>query len=180
MENRIDLADYFNSLGFENGAEVGVADGRYSEILCQRIPGVRLYCIDPWDTYKGNNRGGRRSLQHSNYELAKQRLSKYKAVMIREKSMDALEHIPDRWLDFVFIDGNHDYQYVFDDIREWSKKVRSGGIISGHDYYQFKNSGVIEAVHDYTAHKDIKVNIIGDVRKHINDNNQPCFWWINP
>jgi len=37
-------------------------------------------------------------------------------------------------LDFVYIDGHHGFKYVAEDICEWSKKVRKGGVIAGHDF----------------------------------------------
>ncbi len=48
--------------------------------------------------------------------------------------MEAVEDFADGSLDFVYIDGNHQFKYVADDICEWSRKVRRGGVISGHDY----------------------------------------------
>ena len=48
--------------------------------------------------------------------------------------MDAVKDFADRSLDFVYIDANHEPQFVEEDIREWSKKVKVGGIVSGHDY----------------------------------------------
>ena len=57
-------------------------------------------------------------------------------------------------LDFVYIDGNHHFDFVMQDIIEWSKKVRAGGVVSGHDYYRFRNAGVVDAVNTYThAHQ---------------------------
>ena len=49
--------------------------------------------------------------------------------------MEAVKQFKDGSLDFVYIDGNHTFEYVINDIAEWSKKVRKGGIISGHDYW---------------------------------------------
>ena len=56
------------------------------------------------------------------------------AVWIEEKSELAFNKIPDDSLDFVYIDGNHRYDYVMLDIILWSRKVRKGGMVSGHDY----------------------------------------------
>ena len=53
---------------------------------------------------------------------------------MRDYSMEAARRFADESLDFVYIDANHDYRHVREDITEWSKKVRKGGIISGHDY----------------------------------------------
>ena len=178
MKNRIDLANYFNRLGFKSGAEIGVADGRFSEKLCQANPDLRLYCIDPWDTYKGNNRGGGEDQQHGNYEIAQERLSRYNTFLYRDTSRDAVTHFEDGSLDFVFIDGNHDFDYVMMDLILWAPKVRKGGIISGHDYYHFKGSGVIEAVNAYADFHKIGVSVIGENRKHNRDDDQPCFWWV--
>ena len=49
--------------------------------------------------------------------------------------MEAVEDFADESLDFVYIDGNHDFRYIAEDLAEWTKKVRIGGIISGHDYF---------------------------------------------
>ena len=37
-------------------------------------------------------------------------------------------------LDIVFIDGNHKYQPVLDDIEAWYPQIRPGGLLCGHDY----------------------------------------------
>lgn len=178
MNNRIDLARHFNNLGFNVGAEIGVADGRFSEALCKSIPGLKLYCVDPWTTYKGNRRGGGKQQHDANFASAQARLLPYDAHLLRGLSSSMAPTILDGSLDFVFIDGNHDYEYVLEDLFIWSKKVRKGGIVSGHDYYHFNNSGVIEAVDAYVYEHDIDLQIIGEVRKHARDDDQPCFWWV--
>jgi hypothetical protein len=48
-------------------------------------------------------------------------------------SREAAEIFPDRCLDLVFIDGDHSYEAVREDIGLWSPKVRRGGILCGHD-----------------------------------------------
>lgn len=139
VKNRIDLAKYFKKKRFKKGAEIGVHEGRYSEILCQKIPGLKLLCVDIWP-------------KDSIYQTAKKRLAKYKIKLVRKNSMEAVKSVPNESLDFVFIDGDHKYESVKSDIEKWSKKVKKGGIISGHDYYIFhfsRNRGVIEAVDEY-------------------------------
>ena len=54
--------------------------------------------------------------------------------------------IADGDLDWVFIDANHNYDYVRADIAAWTPKVRPGGIIAGHDYLDRDGWGVIRAV----------------------------------
>jgi predicted O-methyltransferase YrrM len=92
--------------------------------------------------------------------------------------MEAVKDFKDESLDFVFIDGNHQYSYVLEDITEWSKKVRSGGIVSGHDYFEFLDNGVIRAVNEYVKqYPQIKLNI---TTTHKRPKNTYCFWWIKP
>lgn len=180
MENRIQLAEYFNELGFKEGVEVGVADGRFSLTLCQKIPGLMLACVDPWSPYSGNRRGGGEEQHDRNYLMAMERLFPYTAKFYKMKSMEAVKFFKDESLDFVYIDGNHDFEYVLEDIDEWSKKVRKGGIVSGHDYYEFNNSGVIQAVKLYASERNVEVNVIGEMKKHSNDDFNPSWYFIKP
>ena len=68
--------------------------------------------------------------------------------------MDAVKLIADEMLDFVYIDGNHEFTSEANDIHEWGKKVKVGGIIAGHDYRLYKQrsySHSYEVVNAYTA-----------------------------
>lgn len=181
LKSRIELAQYFHELGFTKGAEIGVAGGRYSEILCDCNPALELLCVDPWGKYRNNRRGGNQEQHDRNYEQSKKRLSRFKAILLKMTSVEASLPIEDNSLDFVFLDGNHDYDYVMEDIITWSRKVKKGGIISLHDYYNFNNSGVIEAVDDYVKYHKIDLQIIPfieGVKYQTRDDKHPCAWWI--
>jgi len=179
FKSRDELPAYFNSLGFKVGAEVGVAGGHFSEKLCKNIENLHMFCIDPWGTYKENRRGGGQSQHDRNYELTKSKLKDFDATLIRKFSMDAVKDFEDEVLDFVYLDGNHDFKFVLEDIIEWSKKVRRGGIISGHDYYHFNNSGVIEAVDLYVKQNNLDLQLTEGTRINKDrDDRCPSFWWI--
>ena len=49
-------------------------------------------------------------------------------------SNDCYEEVPDEYIDFLFIDGDHRYDQVKKDLDNWVPKVKEGGIICGHDY----------------------------------------------
>ena len=53
----------------------------------------------------------------------------------RAKSQTALETCPDGYVDWVYIDGNHNEPYVGQDLALARRKVRPGGIIAGDDYH---------------------------------------------
>jgi predicted O-methyltransferase YrrM len=153
--DRNDLAAMFGELGFTKGAEIGVAEGDYSEILCQKIPNLELLCVDPWGVYPDNPRGHAPDRQIRAKAHVTDRLKNYKATLWQGYSMDAAREVPFGSLDFVYIDGNHSFDYALPDIVEWSKRVRSGGIVSGDDYFQMRWGGVVDAVNAYTHHHRI-------------------------
>lgn len=57
-------------------------------------------------------------------------------VLRAERSWEAAKHYQDSSLDFVFIDANHKYPSVVQDIAAWRPKIKPGGLICGHDYSQ--------------------------------------------
>ena len=139
--SRNDLPILFKELGFKVGIEVGVYKGYFTQILAST--GLQIYGIDPWRIYRdyGNPRGQQRldfQYEHTLRELA----SFSNIKIIRKTSMEALEDFPDGSLDFVYIDGNHHFRYIADDIVEWTIKLKKGGIMSGHDYIYTKSQTV--------------------------------------
>ena len=131
----VDLPVIFKDLGFTSGAEVGVLNGKYSEILCASNPSLKVYSIDPWEFYPVHNNFRRAWMYEPIYQEAKKLLSKYpNSEIIRKKSTDAAKDFADESLDFVFIDADHRFQAVTNDIAEWSKKVKKGGLVCGHDF----------------------------------------------
>lgn len=155
----IDLPVIFKDLGFVTGAEIGVLEGRYSEILCQSNPNLKVYSIDPWEFYPVQRNFRKPWVYEPLYQKAKEILSKYpNSEIVRKKSMDAVKDFADESLDFVFIDADHWFQQVTNDIAEWSKKVRVGGIVAGHDYGKPRDKGFVHTryvVHAWTSAYDI-------------------------
>lgn len=139
--SRSDLPEYFKSLGFTKGVEIGVYKAEYTIEFARA--GLEIYGVDPWMMYRdyGNPRGQERL--DFQYEHSKRVLAPYpNAKLIRKTSQDALEDFEDESLDFVYIDGNHSFKYVAEDLWEWSRKVKQGGIVSGHDYIYTKSKSL--------------------------------------
>ena len=74
---------------------------------------------------------------------------------IRLKSTEAVEMYEDRSLDFIFIDGSHEYEDVKEDLSVWYSKVKRGGTIAGHDYTTYP--GVKKAVDEFFNPGEIKI-----------------------
>ncbi len=161
--SRDDLPQFFVDMGYKVGGEIGVYKGKFTEKFCKA--GLAMYGIDPWLAY-GSGKGSpiMQNISDSNYLIAKNRLKIYtRCKIIRKTSMEAVSDFHDKSLDFVYIDGDHEFKIVTEDIREWSKKVKPGGIIAGHDYVKFRPRtfmggvcDVIEAVNTYTQANQIK------------------------
>lgn len=170
LESRLELAEYFAKLEFKIGAEVGVASGYYSEQLFKLIPNLKLYCIDPY-TDKSQRR-------HGHFETMVERLKPYNYTLFKMASVEALPLIGNESLDFVYIDANHKFKHVLQDLEGWSAKVKIGGIVSGHDYYDFRTGGVIEAVNLYVKRHNVNLNIIPKCQSSYKDNTFPNYWWF--
>lgn len=133
---RDDLARLFSELSFKRGVEIGIERGLYSEVLCRSNPGATLFCVDAWQAYRGYRDHVSQEKLDGFYEETKQRLAPFGCQFIRALSMDAVKQFEDGSLDFVYIDANHELPFIINDLIEWSKKVKHGGIVAGHDYYQ--------------------------------------------
>ena len=151
MKDRHHLAAYFYTLGFTKGAEVGVLGGGYSLILCNSNPNLKLYCVDSWGL--GDGRYTRYHLRK--YEEAKIRLKDCNVVLVRKPSLAAVQDFEKGELDFVYIDASHSFDNIMRDIIEWTRKIRRGGIVSGHDY----SGAVKDAVDVYPKWPRIKLEV---------------------
>ena len=147
------------------GAEIGVRDGWNALDILENLSIKKLYLIDPYMAYADY----KESQDMHNYQkwidekkkVAKKALRKYKnkIVWINDFSDKAISRIKED-LDFVYIDGNHQYGFVKKDIELYYPKVKKGGIIGGDDYYlcdesKASNFGVVEAVNKFFKIKNI-------------------------
>lgn len=133
--SRNDLPNLCRELGMTKGAEVGVWKGSYSKTFCQALPNVEWTCVDPWAPYAAyrDNKNEQEKIDHA-YGKAKAALQGYAVRFLRMYSEEAAPLVPDRYLDVVYLDGNHEAAYVRQDLEAWTPKVRAGGLVSGHDY----------------------------------------------
>ena len=144
------LPDLCNEFGFQTGAEIGVSGGRFTKRLCETVPGLKMYAVDPWESYGHYTQSQRRF--DTIYHRAVERLAPLNCEIIRAHSREAVRQFKDESLDFVYIDANREYQHVLFDLGAWSGKVRPGGIVSGCAYYNETEIGRVKgAVDAFTA-----------------------------
>lgn len=161
---RKDLYILFKELGFTIGCEIGVKKGANAKVILDTIPKLKLYCIDSW-------------LKENNFRIVQQTLQEYgkRARIIRKSSLEAVRNFKGLF-DFVYIDANHSFDFVMRDIIEWSKKVRVGGIVSGHDYFKLAKFGVVTAVNAYVKEHRIKPWFVLDDEKPGKVSKNSWFW----
>jgi len=118
--------------------EIGSWKGKSSAYMAVEIANynknIDFYCVDTWEG----------SIEHKNnteismlYDIFLNNMKSIESYYtpLKMKSLDAVSKFEDSSLDFVFIDGSHEYEDVKDDIKAWLPKVKPGGILAGHDYY---------------------------------------------
>ena len=111
----------------------------------QNIKDIDLMSVDSWA----------KKASKASYEIAVEVLSNYNVKIIKEPSVIASLSVPDNSLDFVHIDAKHTFDYCMEDLITWSRKVKKGGIISGHDYDRSHRKGVVPAVDAYTKYHNV-------------------------
>jgi hypothetical protein len=101
-------------------AEVGVWKGEHADIIQRQLDVEKMYLIDPYDAYDEYNENKSDAEKMANAKKkAHERLSGYdNTVWIKKISSEAVKDITDS-LDYVYIDGNHQYEYVLEDISKY-------------------------------------------------------------
>ena len=145
---RQSLARLLGSMKCRRGVEIGTHVGLSAEMWCQHAPTMHMMCIDPYVRYNARHS---QDGQDSNYDEACRRLAPYNAEIIREMSMDVVDSVDDKSLDFLYIDGDHEFDPVMMDLIKWAPKVRRCGVIALHDYCVFWRGGVMKAIEAYTS-----------------------------
>lgn len=138
--------------------ELGVDCGDYSKKLLSTNP-QHLTLIDIWRNMANADHINPEWEQH--YEMVKEKFNQNPNVsIIRSLTIDGIEQIQHQ--DMFYIDADHSYQSVLKDIIHSDKKLKSGGIMMGHDYcVQHKpNFGVVQAIWEFLDnHKNY--NLLG-------------------
>lgn len=126
--------------------EVGVAGGRLSERILAGHPGATLHMVDSYlPAPKQPQRYRESGDVHATFDVAHQqrtrRIAAARVRAFRERariwvldSLHAARRFDDESLDLVFLDADHTYEGVTEDLRAWWPKVRRGGWLGGHDY----------------------------------------------
>ena len=147
-KSRDELPFLLNKLGlFGVGVEVGVERAHHARHLRQNWEGKLLVLVDKWEVnpaYAACTR--ERHLQSHDEAMSNIKNMAKPVEVIKAWSTDAAKEIAERdnnsaikrlWndgLDFVYLDADHSYTAVKNDIESWLPLIRKGGVICGHDF----------------------------------------------
>lgn len=153
----------------KRGVEIGICMGPTSISLFRVFPHLRLTMVDDYLPYKPTVETPVQQLvalmtaKTNTDEFANRR----EFLLCNSKTAAGL--YPDETFDFAFIDANHSYRHVRQDIQLWLPKIKKGGLLTGHDIDGMGDHqgyfGVRKAV-DEAFGKDI----VGVLPGHV--------WWI--
>ena len=178
--DREGLYRIFAEEGFTKGAEIGVEFGENASLMFHTIPGLSMILVDPWSDHPRSSYRYGLSMTVKMEQRTRRRLRHRDVTYHKMLSEQAAPLIEDDSLDFVYLDGDHRYDGVMLDIILWQRKVRSGGVIAGHDYgVRTSRMQVTEAVRHYTEAHRISPWFITDNRGQRERGSKYCSWfWV--
>lgn len=154
-------------------AEIGVYKGQNAHDMLSSGAIKTLYLIDPYESARGYDDAQECNVQAP--EVSRQEamvlLAGFQEVVwMQTTSAEAVKNFPDGIFDYVYIDGDHRYEHVYEDAMLYWQKVREGGVLAGHDYHQTYqpelHAGVTRAVDDFAKHIGRTVS------------NEDVDWWV--
>lgn len=127
---RSDFGLVCDLFGYRVGVEIGVDRGTFSYQLLSNSTYTFFYFVDPWMPYAEINHERREAEEAARLEISK---FPERSAIIKCSSLEAAGAIPAP-IDFVYIDGAHDYYNVKTDIKVWWSRLTSKGMLAGHDF----------------------------------------------
>jgi len=145
------------------GAEIGIWKGNFSKKILRTVQPKKLHLIDPYlyqeaENYQRALYGGQSGSQkvlddiyNSVREKFKGEIAAGQAVMHRKLSEETAQEFADEYFDWIYIDGDHQYEFVKKDLESFYPKVKAGGLIAGDDYDDagWWQGGVKKAVDEF-------------------------------
>lgn len=142
-------------------AEIGTWRGYFAIEILNHTQVGRLFCVDAWSGQTGVHTEGPKSQSEHDKDMAETKhhlrghLPSGRVRIVRGMSLDVAANdrtIPP--LDGVYVDADHSYEACLGDLVAWSKRLKPGGVMMGHDYKadgnaKLWNFGVIPAVTDF-------------------------------
>lgn len=152
-------------------AELGVANGVFSDLILKKSNIDYLYSIDMY---------GDRKHTIDQYKVALSLLVPHRKrnTILKMKFDEALSLFPDKYFDFIYIDG---FAATGQDggsaLHDWYPKIKDGGVFAGHDYAD-KWPHTKKAVDDFAAENKLKIHTVGGEAEPEDEQNRYASWFV--
>ena len=159
--------DYMIKYNCQTVCELGVRQGFNFGFMVEQQPKLGV-AVDVWlddGTIGTNDACYDQSGLDAQYERVKNWAKDKPFIQIvRKYTTEAVKDFPDEFFDFIFIDANHTYEGISQDLVDWWPKVKPGGVFSGHDYLVTRKKarngtiikfGVVRAVDEFVAKNNL-------------------------
>lgn len=143
------------------GAEIGVYKGEFSALVKKRLKPRELHLIDPWkcredSVYRSGWYGADKTSQtemDAICEAVRSRFVGNGTQLHRMTSAEAVTQFPNRYFDWVYVDGDHQYGAVKQDLELYLPKLKPSGFLCGDDYGNvgWWEDGVTRAVNEFLS-----------------------------
>jgi acetolactate synthase small subunit len=152
-------------------AEIGVHEGEFSKRILSIVRPKRLHLIDPWEKDEGlfgDQAATEQATVDMRYAKVKNLFDKEigtdRVRIHRNLSSEVFDEFEDSYFDWIYIDGNHLYEFVKQDLEHYYPKVKDGGYIAGDDYGNkgWWDNGIQRAVDEFLSKKsDLTLEVRG-------------------
>jgi hypothetical protein len=156
-------------------AEIGVWKGDFSELILRACQPAQLHLIDPWTFttafgkrwYGGLKAKNQHDMDTIFQEVCARFADRREVKIHRALSSAAASFFPKNYFDWIYIDGNHNYEFVLQDLRNFALKLKRGGYLAGDDYYweSPEEPGTFPvqlAVAEFARLHNVDAEVIGD------------------
>jgi hypothetical protein len=131
--------EFIRRLRVQRMAEIGVYRGAFAAFILERCDSIEKYfMIDPWKHLADWNKPANESdsVFEDFYREAKQKtdFAQNRRSILRGKTAEVIDQIPDNELDFAYIDGDHTLRGITIDLLRVYSKVKPGGFVGGDDF----------------------------------------------
>ena len=177
-----------NKMNYKKIIELGVRDGKHFEQFVKsnadEIIGVDLW-LDSENIYENDKKFSQEKQDLMYNNLVNKYSQDSRVKLIKHDSSSLSSKYDDSYFDLVFVDADHSYEGSKKDINMWYNKVRSGGILCGHDYEDFGVNidgkyykfGVIKAVNEFVKNNNLEDKLFVTPKKGNLGGGIPC-WYI--
>ncbi len=132
--------------------EIGVWKGEFSREIYRITRPKALYLVDAWIFLPGPGQAnrhygtleadGQAYMDALREGVKRDFFSMPEVQIIAADSHIAAHQFPDKFFDWIYLDANHCYDYIKKDLELWWPKIKTGGYLTGDDYYWHDDEGV--------------------------------------